>query len=294
MAAVTSAKEGNNAPADVQSSLLSRSAQGATFLIILQIGSRALTFAVNQLLLRYLSPESLGISVQLEVYSITVLLFARENLRVAIQRQTDDTHERGNLPASTTQGHVDSVTPAGKTQTVINLSYISIVLGIFFALVLGITYGYSLQANNSEIFHSAYFKEALVIYGFSTIIELLSEPCFVVIQQKSEFKIRAAAESVATVSRCLAICGSTIWASQNRKDLGVMPFALGQLCYGVSLSAVYYGNVWGMATRYAFSLKLSPIFSRYEHMTAHILFLVFDTVTGSREATYYHSSHDNY
>src|SRR4051794_22555687 len=51
-------------------SLLSTSAQGATFLILLQITSRALTFGVNQVLLRYLSPELLGISTQLELYLI--------------------------------------------------------------------------------------------------------------------------------------------------------------------------------------------------------------------------------
>src|SRR5438045_2854232 len=41
--------------------LLSSSAKGATFLIFLQIGSRALTFCVNQILLHYLSPELLAI-----------------------------------------------------------------------------------------------------------------------------------------------------------------------------------------------------------------------------------------
>ena len=270
MALKTPAKKKHDMPedaqSDAQSSLLSRSAQGATFLIILQIGSRALTFAVNQLLLRYLSPESLGLSVQLEVYSITVLLFARENLRVAIQRQTDDTHyESKKTKASPRPGHVDSVTPAGKTQTVVNLSYISILSGIVFALVLGVTFNSSLQASKFETFQNAYFKEALVVYGISSFVELLSEPCFVIVQQRSEFKIRAVAESIATVCRCMAICGSTIWASNRGINLGVMPFALGQIFYAVNLSVVYYWNVWGIMTHGNFNLRPTPIFSRYGH-----------------------------
>ena len=87
-------------------SILSASAKGATFLILLQIGSRALTFAVNQILLRFLSPELLGVSAQLELFSISVLYFARESLRVALQRQSQS------------------------LQAVINLSYLAVFTGL--------------------------------------------------------------------------------------------------------------------------------------------------------------------
>ena len=49
---------------------VSASARGATFLILLQMGSRAVTFALNQFLLRFLSPELLGVSVQMELFVI--------------------------------------------------------------------------------------------------------------------------------------------------------------------------------------------------------------------------------
>src|SRR3954470_10544401 len=71
----------------MSTSALSASAKGATFLILLQVLSRAFTFIVNQVLLRYLSPELLGLSTQLELYSISVLFFSREHIRVAVQRQ---------------------------------------------------------------------------------------------------------------------------------------------------------------------------------------------------------------
>lgn len=69
--------------------LLANSIQGATVLVLLQVGARGLTFAVNQVLLRQMSPEILAVSTQLELYLISTLYFARESLRVALQRQTD-------------------------------------------------------------------------------------------------------------------------------------------------------------------------------------------------------------
>src|ERR1700712_2596535 len=97
-------------------SILSTSAKGASFLILLQVASRGFTFLVNQILLRFLSPELLGLSTQLELYSITVLYFARESIRVACQRQSKD------------------------AQPVINISYLSILFGTPLAYVLALLY----------------------------------------------------------------------------------------------------------------------------------------------------------
>ncbi|KAF8542507.1 Rft protein-domain-containing protein [Trichophaea hybrida] len=69
-------------------SLLSSSAEGAKFLILLQVSSRLLTFGVNQLLLRYLFTRVTSISVQLELLTISILYFSRESLRNALQRQS--------------------------------------------------------------------------------------------------------------------------------------------------------------------------------------------------------------
>lgn len=207
--------------------LSTTSTGGATLLIGLQVGSRALTFIVNQILLRFLSPSILGISTQLEVYSISVLFFARESLRVAIQRQTDTSEPSSSNDSS--EGKTDpkekqkderrpksgisAQTPAGKTQAIINLSYISIYLGVVFAILLAWLY---LRATTSDLIiqGTPYFQTSLKIYGVFAIMELLSEPCFVVVQHKSMYKIRARAEAVGTLLRCLACCGTAIWAAR--------------------------------------------------------------------------------
>ncbi|KAF2244553.1 Rft-1-domain-containing protein [Trematosphaeria pertusa] len=215
-------------------SILSASAKGATFLILLQVGSRALTFAVNQVLLRFLSPELLGVSAQLELFSISVLYFARESLRVALQRQ------------------------AHGTQAVVNLSY----LGVFFGVPL--IYGLALLWLSSETPDVPYFVDALSLYCLATFVELLTEPAFSAVQQKLLYKIRASAESTATLLRCFGTCGSAILASKYGVDIGVLPFAIGQLAYAFALLIVYTYKMWPVTKAGHFSLLLKQIPSTRE------------------------------
>lgn len=212
-------------------SILSASAKGATFLILLQVASRALTFVVNQVLLRFLSPELLGVSAQLELFSISVLYFARESLRVALQRQ------------------------AHGAQAVVNLSYLAVITGLPLTFALALFW---LRSNTPEV---PYFAEALGLYCIATVIELLTEPFFSAVQQKLLYKVRASAESSATLLRCFGTCGSAMLASRAGKDIGVMPFAFGQLAYALGLLIVYLNNMISVARREHFKLlpkQISP------------------------------------
>ncbi|KAL6711620.1 Oligosaccharide translocation protein rft1 [Coniothyrium glycines] len=208
----------------MSNAILSASAKGASFLILLQVASRALTFAVNQVLLRFLSPELLGVSAQLELFSISVLYFARESLRVACQRQ------------------------ASGTQAVVNLSYLAVFCGTPLAYLLALSW------LRSDTPHVPYFSEALLVYCLATFLELLSEPAFSAVQQKLLYKIRASAESSATVLRCVGTCGSAILASQAGVDIGVLPFAVGQLTYALTLLVVYTYKTWPVGNHDGFSL----------------------------------------
>ncbi|KAF3007520.1 Oligosaccharide translocation protein rft1 [Curvularia kusanoi] len=210
-------------------SILSASAKGATFLILLQVASRALTFVVNQVLLRFLSPELLGVSAQLELFSISVLYFARESLRVALQRQ------------------------AHGTQAVVNLAYLAVVTGVPLTYVLAHIW---LRSETPKV---PYFAEALGLYCVATVIELLTEPSFAAVQQKLLYKVRASAESTATLLRCLGTCGSAILASRMGFDVGALPFAIGQLAYALGLLLVYLYNMWPIARNEHFTLHPSRI-----------------------------------
>ena len=221
----------------MSNSILSASAKGATFLILLQVASRALTFGVNQVLLRFLSPELLGVSAQLELFSISVLYFARESLRVALQRQ------------------------AHGTQAVVNLSYLAVAFGTPLA------YGLALLWMSRGTPAVPYFVESLVVYCLATFLELLSEPAFSAVQQKLLYKTRASAESSATLLRCVGTCGSAILASRASLDIGVLPFAIGQLAYALALLVVYSYKTWPVAKADGFSLFPEKVLSTEQNPT---------------------------
>ena len=227
-------------------SILSKAAKGASFLIALQIGSRVLTFTVNQTLLRYVSPELLGLSAQLDLYVISVLFLSRESLRVALQRQTDGTEDPQPLPDNggicKTQDGLASVDiiapyePATKAQEAINLSYIAVALGFVWAFAFGVYYRFRVE---EAILRLPCFSYSLGLYAFSAVIELLSEPAFAVVQVQMRYGTRALAESSATLTRCVLTCATAIWATRTGRVLGVLPFAIGQLGYAVVILTVY-------------------------------------------------------
>lgn len=249
-------------------SLVSTSLQGASYLILLQVGARALTFTVNQILLRHLSPELLGVSTQLELYQISTLYFARESLRVALQRQTDHTKERqdGSRAAKagskkTPGGAVKADSSADRAQTMVNLSYLSILLGI--PLSLGLAKLYFRSAAPAAL-ETPWFKQSLSLYVVAALWELFTEPFFIVVQHRMLYRVRAGAEAAATAAKCFTTCAFALLAARKGKDVGVLPFAFGQLCYSLVLLAVYYSKVWSVASSDGFSIFPKPLLSRYD------------------------------
>nr|UWK21965.1 oligosaccharidyl-lipid flippase [Trichoderma turrialbense] len=220
--------------------------KGASLLIILQVASRLITFIANQLLLRFLTAPLLGLSTQLEVYYLSILFFARESLRVAIQRQ-------GIAGAANTKDDAgdDAAVARREGQAVVNLGYLAVGLGSLVSVVLGWMY---LASASATTLQTPWLVESLWLYGIAAMIELLSEPCFVLMQTRLQFGTRAAAESIATFLRCIAVFGSAVWASQKSLDIGVLPFALGQLSHGVSLLLVYLASGYRLAIATGFSL----------------------------------------
>lgn len=239
------------------SSLLSASVQGASYLVLVQFLSRLLTFALNQVLIRYLSPSLLGISTQLELYSISVLYFARESLRVALQRQPSSSSHRDNEEVKK-QGDspIDHESSAGRTQIVVNASYLAVIIGAPLAFLFGIFY------SKTEVTAFPYLSQSLKLYGLASVIELLAEPGFAIVQQRMLYKTRASAESLATVCKCIAVCGSAIVGSTLSLDIGVLPFALGQLTFAVVLLLFYMINLFPQSLREGFSVFPKPLRSR--------------------------------
>ncbi|KAL6890457.1 Rft domain-containing protein [Trichoderma evansii] len=219
--------------------------KGASLLIILQVASRLVTFVANQLLLRFLTAPLLALSTQLEVFYLSVLFFARESLRVAIQRQGI------TGAANTNEDEADDAAARQEGQAVVNLGYLAVGLGSVVSVGLGWMY---LASASVETLQTPWLVESLWLYGIAAMVELLSEPCFVLMQTRLQFGTRATAESIATFLRCTVVFGSAVWASRKGLDIGVLPFALGQLSYGISLLVVYLVSGYRLALKTGFSL----------------------------------------
>lgn len=236
---------------------------GTLLLILIQVASRALTFIGNQFLLRFLSPTLLGISIQLELVSTTSLYFARDSLRVALQRKVptssptsasgdddDDSKPESN------DGRKQRIQPKRSQaslqgQTVVNLSYLTILLG----LVISVVFGYSYLASApTEALSSSQFTLSFRIYAFATLVELLAEPSFLFIQQNALYKERARAETAAAMARCLTACVVAAFGDRRHWEPSILPFAIGQAAYAVVLLALYLLPTLGSARRDGFSL----------------------------------------
>lgn len=204
---------------------VSASAKGATFLILLQIISRAITFALNQYLLRFLSPELLGVSVQLELYKMGTMYFARESLRVAAERRSD-----------------------GGVQAAINLSYLAILAG------LPIGAGLAEWYLSTRVLDVAYFAEALRVNQLAAFVELLMEPAFTAVQQNIMYGARAAAEGSSVILKTLTVFGVFLWGHSKGLDLGVLPYAAGELVNSIVLTSVYWTLTAPIARERKFSL----------------------------------------
>lgn len=242
--------------------ILTRSAQGATFLILLQVVSRALTFVVNQVLLRYLSPETLGIFTQLELFSISVLYFARDSIRVALQRQrTSDEPQRldegGDGGGRKTSLKVaETNVSTRRIQEVVNLSYIAVGVGLPLTYIFAKLY---IRSASPQVLQTPYLQESLSTYALATALELISEPSFAVAQQQMLYGTRTSAEAFATFIRCLVNCGTAVWASRTSSSLGALPFALGQLSYAIVINIVYGLKISPLRHKAGFSIFLRSL-----------------------------------
>ena len=221
---------------------------GTLYLILIQVTSRLLTFVGNQFILRYLSLGLLGVSVQLELFSVSVLYFSRESLRVTLQRQPKiDDGGSSKAPFGGKSAR------SRQTQIIVNLSSIAIVLGLFLTVGLGWLYHQS-QSSNLHSQGIAGFDLSLSVYALATFLELCSEPAFIVIQERSLYNVRARTETAAAVAKCAATCTATLYMHQRELEASILPFAIGQLIYAIFLTTGHVMAVLRIAEREQFSL----------------------------------------
>lgn len=254
--------------------MLASSASGTSLLVLIQIFSKGVTFAANQVLLRNISPATLGISMHLDLYSVTALYFSRESIRVAIQRQPPDsliTKEAVSVSNSGQDQAVEQerhardadavlVSKNRASQVIVNMSYVCLGLGFPLVYLLATSYLHIAQA---EVTQCPFFGESLLIVGLASLLELATEPFFAVVQQRMLYKTRAVVEMIAAIIKSFVTCAIAVWASHIGWEVGVLPMALGYLSYSLALMSSYLVMMLPVSRHESFSFSLVALDSRY-------------------------------
>lgn len=246
--------------------LLASAMYGTTFLVVIQLASRALTFAASQLVLRSLSPEVLGMAAQLDLYQASILQFSRESIRLAIQRQslratpTTEVYETECRHGKSRQTTETTETRSMVLQSAVNISYLSFGIGTLLVVALNTFY---FHLAPGEVSRKPFFQTSLSITGLALLLELSAEPFFAVVQQCMLYKTRAVVEMTAAFLKGIVVCSLFTWASWAGYDIGVLPFALSYLTYSLALICGYVISMSNEASNNDISFLLSPISPRY-------------------------------
>lgn len=252
--------------------ILASSASGTSLLVLIQIFSKGVTFAANQVLLRNISPTTLGISMHLDLYSVTALYFSRESIRIAIQRQPPDdlttkeavsVSDNGQASELKHQARDADAALASKnraSQVIVNMSYVCLGLGFPLVYLLATSY---LHVAQNEVTECPFFGESLLIMGLASLLELATEPFFAVVQQRMLYRTRALVEMIAAIIKSLLTCAVAVWASHVGREVGVLPMALGYLGYSLALMSSYLVTMLPVSRQENFSFCLVPVDSRY-------------------------------
>lgn len=210
-------------------------ASGASFLIAGQFFAKLLTFTLNQLILKFVGPETFGVNAQLELLITTILFFSREAIRLATQRQSL-TGKQPDLYRF--EGGVVENTQSGTIQQVINIGFIPLLVGVPLASLLSYLYLY-FSGTGSQV-DPRTLSLAVIIFALSSVLELLAEPSFLLFQLQLQFRKRASYESIAIFSRCVLTIAFIMFGRQ--RDIAIVAFALGQLGYSSVLATLYVFN----------------------------------------------------
>ncbi|TPX34483.1 hypothetical protein SmJEL517_g02829 [Synchytrium microbalum] len=209
---------------------LSASLQGAGYLVLLQLSTRAASFILNLILLRLTSSRVLGVvSVELELILSTILFLSREAVRMATLRASSSSSSTSD---KSTESDKDKV-----LQRVVNMSYVSIAAGCTLILIVLVS---------QVALHRQHMYVAVGLYCFGAFLELLSEPMYVVTQLKLQYNVRVRAEATACVIKSLAtlaiIYGLSLYGSITEGS-AIIAFAAAQSVNGLVLLSSYWYSV---------------------------------------------------
>ncbi|KAI8612651.1 Rft protein-domain-containing protein [Chytriomyces sp. MP71] len=215
-------------------------ASGAAQLMALNAWSRLLTFALNQLALRYITRNVLGIvGVEMELLLATVLFLSRECIRMALLRceatlPLDDNGTSLALPAARFLRH----------QRIVNFAYLPIAFGAVIIAAIALYLGLG-----------SHSLSRAAVFSLAAFLELLAEPFYILATNNMYMSLRVRIEGLAVLVKCFVTIALLRAApivpgtqSVSEKD-GVFAFAWSQVAYGLVLWVCYAGYFFHLYRR---------------------------------------------
>jgi len=201
---------------------------------ILNVGQKLISFTLNQLLLRWTTPEVIGLaSVQLELVLSSLLFLSREGIRLALLRESLKTRV--------------------VIQRFINLSWVpfSLVIAVSIAIC-----SWQWIENRFNNFESEKFQ-ALCFYVIGAVLEAAGEPWVNVFQNCSQVLPKMRAESVGLLVKSFITFVLIVYL-----DMGVKSFGVAQIAYGLSYLITLICHTPGARTVSGSAMQLSDFVAR--------------------------------
>jgi oligosaccharide translocation protein RFT1 len=214
-----------SAPTSASSSIIKSGLGAIKWLFLLQVGSRIITFALNTAIARTVAQSTFAIAhLQIQLLLNIVLPLSREAFRRAILRvPLDPSHANHKV----------------KAEKLLNFSYLSVLLSIPLSIL--ITFAFLLTSTSEELDTIGY-REVIGWVGLAAIVEMFSEPLYILANHRLLFGSRAAIELLSIALKSLVSFILIVYL-----QLGLASFGIATLVYSTSITFgywAYFGVMW--------------------------------------------------
>lgn len=200
------------------------------YLLLNQLFTRFITFSLNLLVARQVGPSLYGYAtIQLHLPYTIVLYLCREGLRRGGMRYTGK---------YTLNNHNDNTSKQQyETQNIVNITWLSIMCCIpLIYITLQLFHSTPDELLHCNNVYDIDYTHVIQLYTFSALIELLSEPMYILAQRNIQVQLRVYIDSISVTIRCIVIY---IMVQYN---YGIYSFVCAQLLYSTCITLLYLIN----------------------------------------------------
>ncbi|PSR93324.1 hypothetical protein CEY00_Acc27936 [Actinidia chinensis var. chinensis] len=189
------------------------------YLFATQFLSRGIPFIFNSWIVRHLTEEDYALyAVQFHLFVTCILFLSREGFRRACMRA---------------EIKCDGGSAGENASRLLKVAWMTVPFGIVLTVAACILVFWW-----QELSYSNPYGQAILINGLACILELFSEPLYILSQNMLLLRLRLIAETAATLARCMTTYNLIV--KQPDMEKGIV-FALSQAAYGACLFVCYWG-----------------------------------------------------